>query len=115
MRAKEIRPYIPCRDFEHSKSFYSSLGFTEDPVHTNLSIFQNGNVSFFLYQDETGQESTQAMFQLIVEDIDAAFATVSGLHGFDFKFEPIKTELWGKVIYLWGPSGESWHITQLDT
>jgi len=26
--------------------------------------------------------------------------------------DPPKREAWGKVIYLWGPSGELWHFTE---
>jgi hypothetical protein len=54
------------------------------------------------------------MLQLIVPDINAAYETISRIEGHEFRFEPIKTESWGKVIYLWGPSGELWHITQLN-
>lgn len=51
------------------------------------------------------------MLQLIVESIDDAYKLVSGLS--ECKHSDIKRELWGSVIYLWGPSGELWHITEL--
>jgi hypothetical protein len=54
------------------------------------------------------------MLQLIVLDIQEAFVTISSIKGFDIKYQPIKTEPWGKVIYLWGPSGELWHVTELN-
>jgi hypothetical protein len=25
---------------------------------------------------------------------------------------PPKREAWGKVVYMWGPSGELWHLTE---
>ncbi|WP_371257866.1 hypothetical protein [Pseudoalteromonas sp. '520P1 No. 423'] len=54
------------------------------------------------------------MVQLIVLDINDVFNQISNIEGFDIKYEPIKSEPWGKVIYLWGPSGELWHITKLN-
>lgn len=55
------------------------------------------------------------MLQLIVPDIEEAFATVSSIKLKGIRYEPIKSEPWGKVIYLWGPSGELWHITELNS
>lgn len=54
------------------------------------------------------------MLNLIVLDINDVFNQISSIKGFDIKYEPIKSEPWGKVIYLWGPSGELWHITKLN-
>jgi len=51
---------------------------------------------------------------MIVLDIEKVYQLISNLKGFDYKFESIKIEPWGKVIYLWGPFGELWHITQLN-
>ena len=53
------------------------------------------------------------MLQLIVENIDAAYELVSGLN--EVKHSKIKREPWGSVVYLWGPSGELWHITELSS
>lgn len=55
------------------------------------------------------------MLQLIVPDIEIAFAIVSSIKSKNIRYEPIKSEPWGKVIYLWGPSGELWHITKLNS
>ena len=54
------------------------------------------------------------MFQLSVLDINEAFEVISNLDGFNIKYEAIKTEHWGKVVYLWGPSGELWHVTEFS-
>lgn len=39
------------------------------------------------------------MLQLIVLDIHDIFNQISKIIGFDIKFEPIKSEPWGKDIY----------------
>ena len=53
------------------------------------------------------------MLQLIVKDINAARNQIESMGDLLGKYEPIKQEPWGKVIYLWGPAGELWHITEL--
>jgi hypothetical protein len=53
------------------------------------------------------------MLQLVVPDIEKAYEVLSKIKGFNTKCDPIKNEPWGKVVYLWGPSGELWHITEL--
>ena len=54
------------------------------------------------------------MMQLSVHDIDEAYEHISSIQGFDIKFTQIKTEPWGRVVYLWGPSGELWHVTEFN-
>ncbi|MDK1286298.1 hypothetical protein [Pseudoalteromonas umbrosa] len=54
------------------------------------------------------------MFQLSVPDIQAALNSIQKVKNIDIRYEPIKEERWGKIIYLWGPSGEMWHITELN-
>lgn len=54
------------------------------------------------------------MLQVCVLNINEAFNTISKLTHFDIRYEGIKQEPWGKVIYLWGPSGELLHITELN-
>lgn len=55
------------------------------------------------------------MMQLIVQDIDKAFESISAIELFEVKHSSIEQESWGKVIYLWGPSGELWHFTELSS
>jgi hypothetical protein len=57
------------------------------------------------------------MYQLLVDDIDATWQQLqsSGVltrHGTMVKARPPKQETWGHLIYLWGPAGELWHLTQ---
>ncbi|WP_342743317.1 lactoylglutathione lyase [Pseudocolwellia agarivorans] len=85
-----------------------------DYATEELSIFENGGCTFFLQKTYNQVLNTQLMLQLSVVDINEAFQVISHLKGFDIKYEPIKVEPWGKVIYLWGPSGELWHVTELN-
>lgn len=114
MRVDDIRAFIPSKDYEVSKSFYEAMGFKGAYVSDDLTLFENGECSFFLQRFYNEALAENLMFQLSVLCIEEAWKTVSNLAGFDIKFEPIKEEPWGKVIYLWGPSGELWHITKFN-
>lgn len=114
MRIKDIRTFIPCKDYEQSKRFYESLGFKGDSAGENLTIFQKDGSTFFLQRNFYSEEfSKNLMLQLIVADINEAHKVVQNIREKDAKHSEIKQEPWGKVIYLWGPSGELWHITEL--
>lgn len=114
MKATDIRVFIPSKDFEVSKAFYCAMDFKMEPATDDLVIFSNGHCTFFLQRYYDEQFSKNLMMQLIVADIEAAFATIVAIAGNDHKYQPIQQESWGKVIYLWGPAGELWHITELE-
>jgi hypothetical protein len=113
MHATDMRLFIPCKDFAVSQAFYQALGFIKDPVNEQLCLFSNGDCTFFLqnFYDQVFAENL--MLQLIVKDINAALNQIESMGDLIGKYEPIKQEPWGKVIYLWGPAGELWHITEL--
>lgn len=115
MQVEDIRVFIPSKDYEVSKSFYKSLGFSMAEANENLTIFENAGSTFFLQRYFNQQFAENLMLQLIVTDIEEAFTTISGLSNPHIRYEPIKDERWGRVIYLWGPAGELLHITQLNT
>jgi predicted enzyme related to lactoylglutathione lyase len=114
MKVDDISVFIPSKNYEASKSFYQALGFKMNYVSDDLSLFDNGECTFFLQNYYNEQFAQNLMFQLSVLDINEAYEIISNLNGFDIKYEPIKLEHWGKVVYLWGPSGELWHVTELN-
>ena len=112
MKVDDIRVFIPSKDYEISKSFYQALGFEMDYVTDDLALFENGDCSFFLQRFYNEDLAHNLMLQLSVLDINEVFEVISSLDNFDIKYAPVKTEPWGKVLYLWGPSGELWHVTE---
>ena len=113
MRINDIRVFIPSKDFKISQSFYQALGFSLSKASNDLSILEKNGTTFFLQRYYSKEFAENLMLQLVVENIEAAYNVVSGIEGYDVRYSPIKQESWGKVIYLWGPSGELWHITEL--
>ena len=114
MQIADIRVFVPSRDYKISQRFYQAMGFNMELAGDDLSIFNKGSCTFLLQKFFNQELANNLMLQLIVLDIQEAFVTISSIKGFDIEYQPIKTEPWGKVIYLWGPSGELWHVTELN-
>jgi catechol 2,3-dioxygenase-like lactoylglutathione lyase family enzyme len=113
MNVYDIRPFIPAKDYSQSQAFYRALGFEVEKVNEDLSLCTKGPCTFFLRRFYQADFAANSMYQLIVTDIHDAFITIKNLTGFDIKYEPIQHEHWGSIVYLWGPAGELWHVTQL--
>ena len=114
MQVDDIRVFIPSKDYGLSQSFYQALGFKMEYVSDDLSLFENGASCFFLHRSPDTAGGSNLMLQLAVQSIDDAFKTISDMERFSIIYEPVKVVSWGKVIYLWGPSGELWHITEFN-
>jgi hypothetical protein len=114
MNVKDIRPFIPSKDYEESRSFYLALGFKMEDAGSELSLFTKGDCTFFHQKYYNEEFAKNLMLQLIVQDINEALTVIPGIQKIEVKHSPIKQEHWGKVIYLWGPSGELWHVTELN-
>jgi len=114
MKVDDIRVFIPSKDYEESKAFYQALGFKMEHASDDLSLFENGDCSFFLQRFYNKALATNLVMQLSVLDINEAFEVISNMKQFDIKYDPIKTERWGKVVNLWGPSGELWFVTEFN-
>ena len=114
MQVESIRVFVPSKNYEESQSFYQAMGFKMGKSSNDLSIFESANCTFFLQRFYNNELANNLMLQLAVKDIQEAFELISSIKGFNIKFEPIKNEPWGKVVYLWGPSGELWHITEFN-
>ena len=115
MQAEDIRVFIPSKDYQESRNFYKTIGFELCEVNDELTIFESGNSTFFLQRYYNEEFAKNLMLQLIVTDIKDVFNHLQSIDSISIKFQPIKNEPWGKVIYLWGPSGELWHITELHS
>ena len=116
MGTELIRPFIPAKDFDLSKRFYETLGFTK-VLDSDVAIFNAGSGGFILqryYQKEWAENS---MLQLMVDDLDAWWERISGmdLPG-RFGVSPPKApamQPWGlRVAFVVDPSGVLWHVAQ---
>ena len=114
MKIDDIRVFVPCKNYQQSCAFYQALGFNVEQASADLSIATSGECSLFLQRYYNQEFAENLMLQVCVLNINEAFDIISKLANFDIRFEGIKQEPWGKVIYLWGPSGELLHITEFN-
>ncbi|TMO87087.1 lactoylglutathione lyase [Pseudoalteromonas spongiae] len=110
----DIKTFIPSKDYEVSLSFYAEIGFKSEYVSEDLTLFENGDCLFFLQRFYNEELANNFMLQICVADIYDAFELCSNSK-YKTKISPIKQMPWGNVFYLWGPSGELLHITQLGS
>ena len=84
-------------------------------------ILVSENLSFKTFQQLVAHElnvqpakkkANNFMLQICVDDIHTAYEICSKAQH-KTKISDISEERWGKVFYLWGPSGELLHITEL--
>lgn len=113
MKATHIRAFVPCKDYQVSQAFYQALGFRLEFVSDEMMLAELGQCSLFLQRYYQPEWADNFMLQIMVDDIQDALETITSIRIPQIRYEGIRHERWGKVIYLWGPSGELLHITQL--
>ena len=111
----EMVTFVPARDFAASVRFYGEL-FEVNWQTDSLCQIQAGHSKFLIQDFYQSEFANNSMYQLIVDDADATWRKLqaSGVltRHVAVRAQPPKQEAWGRVIYLWGPSGELWHLTQ---
>lgn len=110
----DIKTFVPSKNYEISKLFYSEIGFKSEYVTDDLTLFENGDCLFFLQRFYNEDLANNFMLQICVTDISDAYALCSSSKH-KTKITQVQNEAWGKVFYLWGPAGELLHITQLNS
>jgi catechol 2,3-dioxygenase-like lactoylglutathione lyase family enzyme len=113
---ENARPFLPARDFDLSRRFYETLGFTK-VLDGEVAIFRIGATSFILQRHFRKEWAENFMMQLMVDDLDAWWAHLSALD-LPARFgvpapKPPALQPWGlRTVYLVDPSGVLWHIAQ---
>jgi hypothetical protein len=112
-----LSPFLPARDFQVSKQFYTDLGFQLRPLGEKLARVCCGTFSFLL-QDYFVQEwAGNMMMHMLVNNLDQWWASISAL-GLESRYDvrapvPPKLQPWGlRVAYVVDPSGVLWHFAE---
>ena len=79
-----------------------------------MAVVSNGVCTFFLYKGESDFADNHFMLKLSVSNIEDVFSAIQNISDVNVKYESVMEERWGKIIYLWRPFGEMWHITELN-
>jgi hypothetical protein len=111
------RPFLPSRDFELSKKFYTTVGFEMLLDSSDVAIFRAGAGGFLLQRRYQRDWAENCMMQLMVDDLDSWWAHILSLDlPARFAVQPPKSpavQPWGlRVAYLFDPCGVLWHVAQ---
>ena len=113
----ELKAFVPARDFELSKRFYTDLGFTLASSAGGVAYLNCGSCSFLLQDFYVAAFADNLMMHLLVEDVDAWWRHV---HAQDLAgryatrpIEPPMDQPWAmRDFVVIDPSGVLWRIGQ---
>ena len=113
-KPKSIRPFIGAKDYKTSRAFYCDLGFDEIFIDSKLSLFQWGEMGFYLQDAYVKDWVDNTMVFLEVAHVDDFWKQLC-LLGLEAKYEnvrlvPVKVLDWGKECFIHDPSGVLWHV-----
>jgi hypothetical protein len=111
---KSVRPFIGAKNFTVSREFYKDLGFEENILQPNLSVFKKENFAFYLQDYYAKEWIDNTMIFVEVENTDDFWKELSSLNlqekYSDVKLVPVRIMDWGKECFLHDPSGILWHF-----
>lgn len=118
LKASDLRPFIPARDFALSKAFYSSLGWETRDVAYGLALVRLEDRQHFYIQDYYAKEVAEnCMLHATVEDAQAwhkhVASVLRGGRFADARVQPPKFQPYGALVtFVHDPSGVLLHLCQ---
>lgn len=112
----EIKAFVPAKDFELSKRFYTDLGFIVASSYGGVAYLKAGGCSFLLQDFYEPALAYNFMMHLLVADVDTWWRQVqeqdlAGRYG--VRAAPPQDRPWGmRDFTLTDPSGVLWRIGQ---
>ena len=112
----EIKAFVPAKDFELSKRFYTDLGFIVASSYGGVAYLKAGGCSFLLQDFYEPALADNFMMHLLVADVDTWWRQVqeqdlAGRYG--VRAAPPQDRPWGmRDFTLTDPSGVLWRIGQ---
>lgn len=115
---RDMRPFLPAKNFELSKRFYADIGFQVTPLGDSIAELRLGPHAFLLQDYFVQQWAENFVMHVMVDDVEAWWAhlaslDLAGRYGVPRPRVP-RMESWGlKVAYLFDPAGVLWHIAEM--
>ncbi|MES2386744.1 MAG: glyoxalase [Bacteroidota bacterium] len=113
-KAISLRPFIGAKDFNLSRSFYRDLGFKETVIDGSMSVFETGEISFYLQNAYVKDWINNTMLFLETDSADRYYTELKALDlpakYKGVKLTPVRALDWGKECFLHDPSGILWHF-----
>ena len=109
-----IRPFLPCTDRAASTRFYEALGLQKLVDGDDVAIFASGSGGFLLTDSPHENLAGMLMTQLMVDDLDASWAHIEGLHlPAPFGVPAPRAAAVGLADRIWvDQNGILWHVAQ---
>jgi uncharacterized glyoxalase superfamily protein PhnB len=113
----DLKAFVPARDLNLSREFYTDLGFTTNFSNEEIAELQIGAFRFLLQKFYVAQHAGNFMMSLNVDDVDAWWEYIQK-KDFATKYPGIMCKApamqpWGlRILYLSDPSGVLWHIAE---
>ncbi|MFT4729561.1 MAG: putative glyoxalase superfamily protein PhnB [Granulosicoccus sp.] len=113
----DLKVFVPSKNFQLSKDFYSTLGFELNWQNDQLAEFQVGEFRFVLQDFFQEQLADNLMLQLLVADTSVWWDRICDRELVErfagVRAKPPEVQAWGqRVLYLWDTSGVLWHIAE---
>lgn len=115
---RSMRPFIGSKDFNISRSFYRDLGFKENILGPDFSVFHSGKLSFYLQAYYVKDWVDNTMVFMEVEDVEQFYKQLIALD-LPSKYENVRVKPivhldWGSECFVHDPSGVLWHFGQFN-
>jgi hypothetical protein len=111
----DLKAFVPAKNFDLAKQFYTDLGFTLNWGDDQIAEFGVGSFRFVVQNFYIQQHAENFMMHLMVEDADAWWKHIERI-GLKEKYpgimlKPPAIQPWGlRVLYLSDPTGVLWDI-----
>lgn len=113
-----IRPFIGSKDYEVSRNFYRDMGFEEVVLSSQLSLFKNEQIGFYLQNAYVKDWVDNTMVFVEVGDVESYWKELVNLDLTtkyrQVKLVPIKNYDWGKECFVHDPAGVLWHFGEFS-
>lgn len=117
-KLNSLRTFIGSKDFKISQAFYKELGFEESKISEKMSLFVNGQLSFYLQDYFVEEWLSNSMLLAEIDNAEEYWSFLVELK-LDVKYPgikliPIQENDWGKECQLIDPSGVLWHFAKFS-
>lgn len=112
----ELKAFVPAKDFERSREFYSAIGFVCPWHDEGLAYFHCGDCSFLLQNFHVEECTENFMMHLLVENVDdwhAHLVKENIAARFAVRIDTPADQPWKmRDFVMFDPSGVLWRIAQ---
>lgn len=117
LNVRDVRCFLPAKDFLKSKEFYVALGWTVKWADANLALMEQAGHRFYLQNYSSQEWADNAMLHLSIDDANAIYLQIKALLDKgefpNARVAAPKQEPYGALVtYVWDPTGVLLHLAQ---